>query len=558
MRRLWLLLTFACSSEDPVIPQTTDAGTTPEEYDHVARGRSLYRNLRCANCHGADGRGTPAFPGGPILVGRTYEDLQLTLQTECENPLELSCHPLKLPELPAQSLQDIVTYLASLANDPTQMPDPGPLCDDIPGNICTIAGNGQSGNRRGDGFMARQQYLFWPQNVVVDAQNRPVITDWNNYLIRRIESEGCQETTDVQGRTGRDCPIVNVIGTSGLGDSCSTAAAPVMAKDAVMNHPVGIWFTEEGNAVLWGWHQWKIKYIPVRNGQYGQMYCMFGNERGFSGDGMPGGFNFDGNRGPTRFNLPSSAVRDRRGNWYISDQGNLRIRIIRPDADDLPETGDPAAFVNSLRNNTIVTWAGGEPRTSTGDHLRTDTLYTNSGDGGPLWTLDEQGNRVNRVTFRVQFGFDAIPQLRMAIDNDRDLLYVADAENNRIRVIDLSQDPPVINTFAGGGDDITADGVDATQAKLYRPGDVDVFPDGSGDVLITDVFHHCVRVVDFETRIIRTVAGQCGVGTDGYEGDGGPAAASRLGEPGGAGVAPDGTIYIADTLNHRIRRVNPR
>lgn len=541
------LFLLACSSDPEEVP---DAGSAPEDSgpltfdaslpgDAVERGRSYFRNLRCANCHGADGRGDPTFPGAPTLVGRPVEDLVKTLHELCEDPLSLSCHPLKLPDLPEAVLSDIASYLAALANDSSAMPNPGPPCDDVPGNICTIAGNGISGNKRGNGYLARDQFLFWPQNVTVDSAGRPIITDWNNYLIRRIETEGCE---------GGDCPITNVIGTSGLGDSCSTPAAPVPAFNATMNHPVGIWYTEEGNVILWGWHQWKIKYIPVNpDGSYGEMYCLFGNERGFGGDGMPAGFNFDGNRGPVRFNLPSSAVRDRNGNWYISDQANLRIRVVRPNANDQPESAGARAFVDSLRDNVITTFGGGEPRTSTGDHRRTKPDYSDSGDGGPI----------DQATFRVQFGFDAIPQMRLAIDNDRNLLYVADAENHRIRVIDLNQDPPIIDTFAGGGTDVTADGVLATNAKLFRPGDVDLIPDGSGDVLITDVFNHCVRVVDFDTRIITTVAGICGASTDGYEGDGGPAIEAKLAEPGGAGAAPDRTIYIADTLNHRIRRVNP-
>ncbi len=541
-------LAAACGGEAPAPPAdagvaladagVADAAARPEG-DPVERGRAYYRNLRCANCHGADGRGDPTFPGAPTLVGRPVDDLARTVQAPCEDPLQLSCHPLKLPDLPLRVLEDIAAYLASLAEDSSAMPDPGPPCDDEPGHICTVAGNGISGNRRGNGFMAREQYLFWPQNVAVDAVGRPLITDWNNYLIRRIEREGC---------VGGDCPIVNVVGTSGLGDSCSTPAQPVPAANATMNHPVGVWFTPEGNLVLWGWHQWKIKYIPVNpDGSFGEMYCLFGNERGFAGDGQPAGWNFDGNRGPVRFNLPSSAVRDRRGNWYVSDQANLRIRVVRPDGNDRPETDGARAFVDSLRDNVIVTFGGGEPRTSTGDHRRTLPDYSDSGDGGPI----------GQATFRVQFGFDAIPQLRLAIDQDRDLLYVADAENHRIRVIDLSRDPPIIDTFAGGGEDVEADGVPATQAKLFRPGDVDVIPDGSGDVLITDVFNNCVRVVDFATRTIRTVAGVCGAEAYGYDGDGGPATMALLAEPGGAGAGPDRTIYIADTLNHRIRRVNP-
>lgn len=541
MARAPLLLAMAtalgCIAEPAQTPPAPNPTPSADpQADTIARGRHYYRSLRCANCHGADGRGDPSFPGAPLLIGRTAEDLDHAVHDPCD----LSCHPLKLPGTPAATLADIAAYLADLAESSSARPDPGPPCDTVPGNICTLAGNGVAGNRKGNGYLAREQYLFWPQNVAVDPLGRVIITDWNNYLIRRLESDRC-----VDG----DCPLTNVIGSSELGDSCSTTDAPVAAAQASMNHPAGLWFTEAGNLILWGWHQWKVKYVPVNpDGSYGDMYCLFGNGRGFSGDQLAAGLNVDGRGGPTRFNLPSSAVRDRRGNWYISDQGNLRLRVVRPSFDDLPESAGPRAFVDSLADNIITTFGGGEPRSSTGDHARTLPDYSNSGDGGP----------VLNATFQVQFGFDAIPQLRLAIDSDRDLLYVADAENHRIRVINLAADPPTIDTFAGGGQDLAAENVPAREAKLSHPGDVDVLPDGSGDVLITDTFNHCVRLVERDTQRIRTVAGLCGPDNAGYSGDGGSALSAKLAEPGGAGAGPDGTIYVADTLNHRVRRVNAR
>lgn len=512
-----------------VFPDATLNGTAEE------RGAALYRGLRCANCHGNDGRGMPTFPGAPNIVGRTADDLREVVVRACEDPNEITnCHPLKIPDLSEQQLSDLAAHLADLADNPTDE-NPGPPCTNTPGEICTIAGNGISGNQGVPGVKARAQYLFWPQNIAVDPQNRPVITDWNNYVIRRIEIDRCEDG---------DCPMTSLIGSGGLGDDCSTTAAPKPAITATMNHPVGLYYDRLGNIVLWGWHQWKIKYVPVNpDGTTTELLCLFGNDRGFAGDGMPAGWN--GPMTTARFNLPSSAVQDRRGNFYISDQANLRIRRVIADADDDYTTTEN--FLRTYKNNILESWAGTLVDPATGLTRRTRPDFSDSGDGGP----------VGMATFNVQTGFDAIPQMRLAIDNDRDRLYVADAENNRIRVIDLSVEPAIISTFAGGGTDVVANDVPATQARLFRPGDVDVIPDGSGDVLITDVYNHCVRVVTLATGRIRTVAGQCGVDTYGYEGDGGPATAAKLAEPGGAGAAPDRTIYIADTLNHRIRKVNP-
>lgn len=573
----------ACSSEmdgmtgadSGVTPTNEDAG--PIVFDAslggtaADRGKNVFRSYRCANCHGPDALGNPAA-GGPNIVGRTAADILKEVKEPCENPDEIgTCHPLKLPDLTQQVADDVAAYLAELAR--TAMPaDPGPPCDDVEGNICTILGNGLAGNKPGDGILARDQHLFWPQNVTVDPQGRVVATDWNNYLIRRIEKTGCRDVMDGQGRMVRDCPVTNIIGTSGLGDSCSTASDPVAGNRATMNHPVGVDYFNGRDIVLWGWHQWKIKYLPVDDqGNVGEMFCVWGNARGYAGDCDPqlaktnpsmcpaAGTGQNRTGKTTLFNLPSSAVMDKRGDWYISDQANLRIRKILKDANDVDTRG--VQWAASRRDNPVFSWAGGEPRTRTGDHARTLPDYSNSGDGGP----------VGRATFRVQFGFDAIPQMRLAIDRERDLLYVADAENGRIRVIDLDPASPkfeIIETFAGcqtEGPGCKRDATTttsttwlATQAFLYRPGDVDVMPDGSGDVIITDVYNHCIRLVRFSDRTIHTMAGVCDKDDYGYSGDGGPATMALLAEPGGAGADRDRNIYVADTLNHRIRKVNKR
>jgi hypothetical protein len=585
MRKLLLGFTvaalFGCPSSDdddmqppPPPPPPVDGGpiefTCPDP-TLVDCGRDLYFSLRCSNCHAPDGTGN-AQAGGPNILGRTAADIVREVVEPCENAGEIgSCHPLKLPDLRAGAPEELAAYLEFLnSNQPPA--NPGPPCTLDPGAICTVMGSGQSGNIPGDGITGRAQRMFWPQNATVDPRGRLIATDWNNYLIRRLETTECVDENsmpcDLAENPGCDCPITNIVGTSALGDTCSTdsGAGRVLAVQSAMNHPVGVHFQPNGDMILYGWHQWKIKYLPAEGDGFGPMYCVWGHDRGFSGDGHPAGtgrgLEMPPQSTPVRFNLPSSAVEDDDGNWYVSDQANLRIRIIPRDADDVDTSG--FEWARSRRNNIIRTWSGGEPLDPvTGDHAITNREYTNSGDGGPA----------ENATYNVQFGFDALPQLRMAIDNDRNFLYIADAENGRIRRVDLNLDPPIIDTYAGcvGTDqraDIpdepssgcwtTATGTIATRARLFRPADVDLIPDGSGDILVTDVYNNCIRIVRFSDQTIHTVAGECGERTYGYSGDGGPAVEAQLSEPGGAGAAPDRTIYIADTLNHRIRRVNPR
>jgi hypothetical protein len=109
-----------------------------------------------------------------------------------------------------------------------------------------------------------------------------------------------------------------------------------------------------------------------------------------------------------------------------------------------------------------------------------------------------------------------------------------------------------ITTIAGHGDfGLLGDGGPAKDARLTFPEGVSVTPDGA--LYIADSFHHRVRKVGTDGTIT-TVAGN---GEFGFSGDGGPAKDARLTDPRGIAVGPDGTLYIADTRNHRVRAVRP-
>ena len=235
------------------------------------------------------------------------------------------------------------------------------------------------------------------------------------------------------------------------------------------------------------------------------IFAAVGNISTIAGDGAKG---FSGDAGPAingSLNSPRDLAVDASGNLFIADQDNHRVR--RVDA----TTG------------VIETVAGvGFP-----DFF---------GDGGPA---------VVAALFN-PYG--------VAIDTDG-YLYIADFGNQRIRRID--SDSGVIETVAGSGDigpgsgGFSSDGEAATGARLNFPTGVDVDP--FGNIFIADHFNHRIRRVDGATGVITTVAGN---GTLSFSGDGGPATSSGLNHPSGVTVDTLGNVFIADRFNHRVRRVD--
>jgi RHS repeat-associated protein len=109
----------------------------------------------------------------------------------------------------------------------------------------------------------------------------------------------------------------------------------------------------------------------------------------------------------------------------------------------------------------------------------------------------------------------------------------------------------IITTIAGNGTyGYSGDGGPATDAALYNPHGVAV--DAVGNIYIADWINHRIRKVD-TSGIITTVAGN---GTEGYSGDGGPATEAALNRPACLDVDATGNLYIADQNNHRVRKVD--
>ena len=134
-------------------------------------------------------------------------------------------------------------------------------------------------------------------------------------------------------------------------------------------------------------------------------------------------------------------------------------------------------------------------------------------------------------------------------------LYFADSNNNTIRRIDARNNPE-IEPVAGNhdlGSGFSGDNGPATLAQLDTPSGVGVAPDG--DLIVADSHNDRIRRVDRPTGVIITVAGS---GENGYDGDEKPAVEAALNTPSAVAAAPNGDIYIADTLNYRIRMIDAK
>ncbi|MDW5597765.1 hypothetical protein VSS74_25660 [Conexibacter stalactiti] len=233
-----------------------------------------------------------------------------------------------------------------------------------------------------------------------------------------------------------------------------------------------------------------------------------------------------------------------------------------------------------VAEGTIETIAGDGDWSSSGDGSPATAASLRDPEGvamaadGVLYIADTASNRVRAVDragvmrfiagafttggFRGDGGHPAGANLEapkdIAVGPDGSL-YIADSGNGRIRKI--SSDGLTITTFAGGGacgDATCGDGGPATDAQLVSPTGVAVGPDGS--VYVADSGGRRIRKIA-AGGTITTVAGTGTACASGTCGDGGSAATAQLNTPVGVDVAPDGTVYVADQLAERVRRIAP-
>jgi DNA-binding beta-propeller fold protein YncE len=124
------------------------------------------------------------------------------------------------------------------------------------------------------------------------------------------------------------------------------------------------------------------------------------------------------------------------------------------------------------------------------------------------------------------------------------------ADTDNDRIVSIQGGPPVV--IAGDGTPgFTGDGGPATAARLHHPSDV--VRDATGNLYVSDTDNNRIRRID----PFGTITTVCGDGVPGFAGDGGPATAARLHHPTGLALDPaTGDLYVADARNQRVRRID--
>jgi hypothetical protein len=274
-------------------------------------------------------------------------------------------------------------------------------------------------------------------------------------------------------------------------------------------------------------------------------------EGGYGGDGGPA-IN-------ALLNAPHDIAFDAEGNLLVADTFNHRIRRI-----------DRQGFI------TTIAGSGVAPYTGYGSAAPKDTLNNPQGvavdRAGNILIADTYNRVVRRLnrdgTMTVVAGsvvglsgdggpaIEAQLNLPMAVTaGPDDSVYVSDAANSRIRRITADGKIQTVTGFGGGdgigGAGFAGDGGPAEKARLFSPADVK--SDTAGNLYISDSGNNRVRVI--RGGVITTIAG---TGRAGFGGDGKEAGASELNTPQKLAVAKDGSVFVADRANHRVRKINAR
>jgi len=340
-----------------------------------------------------------------------------------------------------------------------------------------------------------------------------------------------------------------------------------------------VWWRDSGGrtGVVEGTTQWQVPSFLVQTGdttvtvfaedgagniasdsltlRYEPEYLLYT----IAGPGVFSSVPYPGNGGPAvraHINPPVAVAFDAQQTLYVVEQSNNHVRKITPDGLIFPfaggggygKTGSGIPAMEATFNEPQAILAAPDGSiyiADTNNHLLRQVtpdglIKTVAGVGTQGFSND--GGQASSAHLFYPRG--------MILDSAGNLIF-ADSSNHRIRKITPAG---IISTIAGSEmPGFSGDGGDAKAARLGRPHALAF--DAAKNLYFTDTDNSCVRKITPE-GIITTVAGQGG--KDGFSGDGGLAVNALLDHPIGIAMDAQGNLFIADTLNHRIRRVDTK
>ncbi len=392
---------------------------------------------------------------------------------------------------------------------------------DPSGIVTRVAGIGTVG-QEGIGGPALQAQLNFPESTALDSQGNLYIADSDNCRILMVNTSGTMSL---------------VAGNASCGYQGDTGPAVL----ASLNFPTGIAVDSAGNVFISDTDNCVIRKVDIH-----------GIINTIAGTGGACGYSGDGPAISARLYLPYGIALDTEGNLYIADEGNARIRMIAPSGN-----------LTTIAGTGSTGYSGdGGPATGAKLSLPTGVAVDAAGD---LYIADNNNARIRMVTASTGnistvagtgasgFNGDGGPGTSAALSSPYGValdaagnIYISDFSNLRIRAVNAAG---VISTAVGGAPN---DGGLAAQALLSHP--TGVLRDSSGNTYVSDAADHRIRFIN-ANGIIGTYAGN---GTSGFSGDSGPAASAQLYGPQQLAMDSAGNLYIADSLNFRIRRVDTK
>ena len=378
----------------------------------------------------------------------------------------------------------------------------------------------------GDGNLATSVVLTLVDGVTVSSSGEIYISHRSKNRIRKIDKQGIIHTVAGNG-------VAGFSGDNGL------------AIDASLNFPAGLTFDSKGNLYIADRNNHRIRKVDTQ----GIISTVAGNGKpDMAGDG---GYAINAS-----LNYPSDVAIDNYQNLFISDRSNNRIRKIN-------------------RKGIITTIAGSGVLGYNGDFGPGKKASLNNPFGiafdikGNLYIADRGNNRIRKldtqgiITTICGDGYHAFggsygPAARASLAYPTDVavdpqgtLYIADRNNNRIRKIDSLG---IITPFAGTGKtDYNGDNEISSETNLYLP--LAIALDSEGQMIIVDRSHFRIRKIDLNTRKVKTLAGN---GKSYFKGDYGTALGATLSSPSGIVIDSKGNILFTDQTHNRIRKIDRR